>query len=48
MRRVKRGHEIALAYKIKENLRRLWKYVMGKRVTRQRICPLKDQQGNLC
>ena len=37
----KREHEIALADKVKENPMRFYKYINGKRVTRERIGPLK-------
>ena len=43
IRRAKRGHEIVLADKAKENPKIFYKYIKGKRVTRERIGPLKDQ-----
>jgi len=48
IRRTKRGHEIYLADKAKENPKCFCKYIKGKRVTRERVEPLKDQQGHLC
>ncbi|MBB6725585.1 hypothetical protein [Proteus mirabilis] len=48
IRRAKRGHEIALANRVKENPKGFYKYIKDKRVTRERIGPLKDQQGGLC
>jgi len=41
IRRAKREHEIALVDKVKENPKRFYKYIKGKRVTRERIGPLK-------
>lgn len=43
IRRAKRGHEVALACKIKQNPKRFYKYVKGKKVTRGRIGPLRNQ-----
>jgi len=48
IRRAKRGHKIVLAEKAKENPKRFYKYIKGKRVTRERVGPLQDQQGHLC
>eukprot|EP00061_Rhincodon_typus_P015194 g42732.t1 len=48
IRRARRGHEIALANRIKENPKGFYKYIKDKRVTKDRIGPLKDQQGSLC
>eukprot|EP00061_Rhincodon_typus_P004380 g22433.t1 len=48
IRRVKKGHEIALAEKIRVNPKRFFKSVKGKRITRERIGPLKDQSGYVC
>ena len=47
IRRAERGHKIVLADKEKENPKSFYKYIKGKRVTRQRVGPLKDQQGHL-
>ena len=37
-----------LADKAKENRKSFYKYIKGKRVTMERVGPLKDQQGHLC
>ena len=37
-----------MADKAKENPKSFYKYIKGKRVTRERVGPLKDQQGHLC
>ena len=39
---------LVLADKAKENPKSFCKYRKGKRVTRERIGPLKDQQDHLC
>ena len=37
-----------MADKVKENPKSFYKCIKGKRVTRERVGPLKDQQGHLC
>ena len=34
--------------KAKENPKSFYKYIKGKRVTRERVGPLQDQQNHLC
>eukprot|EP00061_Rhincodon_typus_P014192 g41064.t1 len=46
--RTKRGHEIDLADKIRVNPKKFFKYIRGKRETRERTGPLKDQSGHAC
>ena len=46
--RTKRGHEKALASRIKENPKVFYPYIKSKRVARERVGPLKDRGGNLC
>eukprot|EP00061_Rhincodon_typus_P005546 g25182.t1 len=42
-----KGHEIALAEKIRMNPKRFVNYIKGKRITRERVGPLKDQSGHV-
>ncbi|XP_072423905.1 uncharacterized protein [Chiloscyllium punctatum] len=46
--RAKRGPGITLTTLVKENPKGFSKYIRDKRVTRERIGPLGDQQGSLC
>ena len=48
VRRAKRGHEKALASRIKENPKAFYSYIKSKRAARERVGPLKDRGGNLC
>ena len=48
IRRTKRGYDMDLAGKIKENSKRFYSYIKSKRVARERIDPLKNQYGHLC
>ncbi|PLS49478.1 hypothetical protein CYV29_15670, partial [Carnobacterium maltaromaticum] len=48
IKRAKRGHEISLANRVKENPKAFYSYIRSKRVTRERIGPLKDKGGKLC
>jgi len=47
IRRAKRGYEKALVGKSMENPKIFIKYINGKRRTRERVGPIKDQGGNL-
>jgi len=48
LRRARRGHEKALADRIKENPKAFYSYIRGKRMARVRIGPIRDSEGNLC
>eukprot|EP00061_Rhincodon_typus_P014946 g42342.t1 len=48
IRRAKREPKIALVEKIRGNPKRFFKYIKGKRITRERIEPLKDQSEHIC
>ena len=48
VRRAKRGHEMLLAGRIKENPKAFYSYVRKKRVVREKIGPLRDIAGELC
>ena len=47
IRNAKRGYEKALAGKSRENPKIFHKYTNGKRITRERVGPIRDQGGNL-
>lgn len=47
IRRVNRGHEMTLADRVNENLKKFCMYIKSKRVTREIIGPFKVQNGHL-
>ena len=47
IRNAKRGYEKALADKSRENPKIFYKYINGKRITRERVGPIRDQGGSL-
>ena len=48
IRRARRGHEKALAGRIKENPKAFYKYVKSKRIRREGIGPIKCDGGKVC
>eukprot|EP00061_Rhincodon_typus_P012240 g37850.t1 len=47
LRKTRRGHEKALAGRIKENPKAFYTYVSNKRMARMRVGPIRDGGGNL-
>eukprot|EP00061_Rhincodon_typus_P004261 g22149.t1 len=47
IRKAKSGHEMSLANRVMENREVFYAYVRRKRVTRERVGPLKDEGGKL-
>ncbi|XP_072891389.1 uncharacterized protein [Hemitrygon akajei] len=48
LRRVRRGHETALARRVKENSKESLKYVKNKKMRGVKIGPIRDKGGKMC
>jgi len=48
IRRARRGYEMTLASQVKENPKAFETYIKNKKITRERIGPLKDKGRKLC
>eukprot|EP00061_Rhincodon_typus_P001763 g15715.t1 len=48
LRTGRRGHEKALAGRIKENPKAFYTYVRNKRMARVMVRPIRDSEGNSC